>query len=53
MAYFYFDFKDTEKQDSRALLSSLLVQLCNRSEQFCDILLKIILGKSRWIGTTD
>jgi hypothetical protein len=41
MAYFYFDFKDTEKQDSRALLSSLLVQLCNRSEQFCDILLKL------------
>ncbi|KAF8256946.1 hypothetical protein EI94DRAFT_1836280 [Lactarius quietus] len=37
MAYFYFDFKDTEKQDSRALLSSLLVQLCSRSEQFCDI----------------
>ncbi|KAH9037520.1 hypothetical protein EDB85DRAFT_2142480 [Lactarius pseudohatsudake] len=27
MAYFYFDFKDTAKQDSRALLSSLLIQL--------------------------
>jgi hypothetical protein len=38
MAYFYFDFTDTEKQDSRALLSSLIVQLCNRSEQFCDVL---------------
>ena len=25
LAYFYFDFKDTTKQDSRALLSSILV----------------------------
>jgi hypothetical protein len=39
MAYFFFDFKDTGKQDSRALLSSLLVQLSDRSEQCCDILI--------------
>ena len=38
LAYFYFDFKDAEKQDSRALLSSLLVQLSNQSDQFCDVL---------------
>ena len=38
LAYFYFDFKDTGKQDSRALLSSLLVQLSNQSENFGDIL---------------
>jgi hypothetical protein len=38
LAYFYFDFKDTEKQDSRALLSSLLVQLSKQSDQFCDVL---------------
>ena len=38
LAYFYFDFKDTEKQDSRALLSSLLVQLSNQSNQFCEVL---------------
>ena len=38
LAYFYFDFKDKEKQDSRALLSSLLVQLSNQSDRFCDIL---------------
>jgi hypothetical protein len=44
MAYFYFDFKDTEKQDSRALLSSLLIQLCNRSEQFCDVLRRLYSG---------
>jgi hypothetical protein len=37
VAYFYFDFSDTRKQDSRALLSSLLVQLSNQSDQFCDV----------------
>ena len=39
MAYFFFDFKDTGKQDSRALLSSLLVQLSDQSKQCCDILI--------------
>ena len=39
MAYFFFDFKDTGKQDSRALLSSFLVQLSERSEKLCDVLL--------------
>ena len=39
MAYFFFDFKDTGKQDTRALLSSLLVQLSDRSEKCCDILI--------------
>ncbi|KAI9434703.1 hypothetical protein H4582DRAFT_1881751, partial [Lactarius indigo] len=38
MAYFYFDFKDTAKQDSRALLSSLLIQLSDQSDAYCDIL---------------
>ncbi|KAH8979310.1 hypothetical protein EDB92DRAFT_1821088 [Lactarius akahatsu] len=38
MAYFYFDFKDTAMQDSRALLSSLLIQLSNQSDVYCDIL---------------
>ncbi|KAH9013199.1 hypothetical protein EDB85DRAFT_2098425 [Lactarius pseudohatsudake] len=38
MAYFYFDFKDTAKQDSRALLSSLLIQLSDQSDTYCDIL---------------
>jgi hypothetical protein len=38
LAYFYFDFKDTAKQDSRSLLSSLLVQLSNQSDQFCEVL---------------
>ena len=38
MAYFFFDFKDKRKQDSRALLSSLVVQLSHQSSPFCDIL---------------
>ena len=29
--YYYFDFKDTGKQDRRGLLSSLLTQLCTQS----------------------
>ncbi|KAH9053687.1 hypothetical protein EDB87DRAFT_1690062 [Lactarius vividus] len=41
MAYFYFDFKDTGKQDSRALLSSLLIQLSDQSNVYCDILLTL------------
>jgi hypothetical protein len=38
LAYFFFDFKDTGKQNSRALLSSLLVQLSDQSDMFCDTL---------------
>ena len=38
LAYFYFDFKDEGKRDSRALLSSLLDQLSNQSDQFRDVL---------------
>jgi hypothetical protein len=37
-AFFYFDFKDTGKQDIRALLSSFLVQICGQSDPCCDIL---------------
>ena len=38
MAYFFFDFKDTGKQDAHALLSSLIFQLIHQSASFCDIL---------------
>ncbi|KAH9015402.1 hypothetical protein EDB85DRAFT_2295638 [Lactarius pseudohatsudake] len=41
LAYFYFDFKDKAKQDSRALLSSLLVQLSDQSDIFCDALFSL------------
>ena len=38
VAYFFFDFKDTGKQDAHALLSSLLVQLSHQSDSLCNIL---------------
>jgi hypothetical protein len=38
LAFFYFDFRDDSKQNVRSLLSSLLVQLSNRSDNFCTIL---------------
>ncbi|KAH9955431.1 ankyrin repeat-containing domain protein, partial [Russula dissimulans] len=38
MAFFYVDFKDATKQDSRKLLSSLLIQLCAQSDRFHDTL---------------
>ena len=38
MAYFYFDFRDADKQGLRGLVSSLLTQLSVRSRARCDIL---------------
>ena len=38
VAYYYFDFKDTGKQDRRGFLSSLLTQLCTRSQHGYDVL---------------
>ena len=38
MAYFYFDFRDVDKQKLRNLLPSLLIQLSARSDPCCDIL---------------
>ncbi|KAH9023675.1 hypothetical protein EDB85DRAFT_1894691 [Lactarius pseudohatsudake] len=37
-AYYYFDFRNTAKQDIRGLLSSLLVQLCAKSDSCYEIL---------------
>ena len=39
MAYFYFDFRDANKQGLRDLVLSLLTQLSSRSGPRCDILL--------------
>ncbi|KAH9012857.1 hypothetical protein EDB83DRAFT_2233557 [Lactarius deliciosus] len=47
LAYFYFDFKDTTKQDSRALLSSLLVQLSDQSDMFCGSLSSLYSAHKR------
>ena len=38
MAYFYFDFRDANKQGPRDLLLSLLTQLSSSSDPRCDIL---------------
>jgi hypothetical protein len=38
LSYFYFDFRDTAKQDVRSLLSSILIQLSNESDLFTEIL---------------
>ena len=43
VAFFYFDFKDTDKQNRRNLLLSLLSQLSTRSELCCDILHRIYM----------
>ena len=37
-AYYYFDFRSTAKQDVRGLLSSLLVQLCTKSDSCYKVL---------------
>ena len=41
MAYYYFDFRDTDKQNRRNLLLSLLSQLSARSDLCCYILHRI------------
>ena len=38
MAYFYFDFRDVDKQNRRDLLPSLVTQLSDQSHRHCDIL---------------
>jgi hypothetical protein len=47
LAFFYFDFRDAAKQDVRSLLSSLLVQLSNRSDNFCSILSELYSAHDR------
>jgi hypothetical protein len=41
MAYFYFDFRDTEKQHLRGLLSSLIFQLSAKSDPCYQILSRL------------
>ena len=43
IAYFYFDFRDLDKQNRRNLLPSLLVQLSAQSSSRCDILHRLYL----------
>jgi hypothetical protein len=44
MAYFYFDFRDINKQNRRDLLPSLVTQLSDQSHRHCDILNDLHLG---------
>ena len=44
MAYFYFDFRDLEKQHIRNLLPSLLIQLSAQSDPRRDILSRLYLA---------
>ena len=41
MAYFYFDFRDVNKQKLSNLLSSFLIQLSARSDSCCDVLSRL------------
>ena len=47
MAYFYFDFRDTNKQNRRDLLPSLVTQLSDQSYRHCDILNDLYLKHQR------
>jgi len=41
LAYFYFDFKDSSKRDIRSLLSSILFQLSDQSDESWSILYRL------------
>jgi hypothetical protein len=43
LAYFYFDFRDEEKQNVRNVVTSLLVQLSAYSKPSCDIIYRLYL----------
>ena len=49
MAYFYFDFRDVNKQNLHDLLPSLLIQLSARSDPCCDILSQLYSAHDRGI----
>ena len=49
MAYFYFDFRDVDKQKLSNLLPSLLIQLSARSDPCCDILSRLYSTHNRGV----
>ena len=49
VAYFYFDFRDSDKQRRCNVLPSLLVQLSARSEARCDILSRLYSTHDRGV----
>ena len=44
IAFFYFDFRDSSKQDVRGALSSLLTQLSTESDAFCVVLNRLYVA---------
>ena len=38
LAMYYYDFREDQKKDLRGLLSSVLFQLCDQSDSYCNIL---------------
>jgi hypothetical protein len=53
IAYFYFDFRDVDKQKLRNLLPSLLIQLSTRSDHCFDILSRLYSSCDRGVQKPD
>ena len=51
MAYFYFDFRDVNKQKLHNLLPSLLIQLSAWSDPCCDVLSRLYSSHNRGVRT--
>jgi len=49
VAYFYFDFRDVDKQKLQNLLPSLLIQLSARSDPCCDTLSRLYSSHDRGV----
>ena len=53
MAYYYFDFRDVQKQDCYGLLSSLVSQLSAESDSCYDVISKLYSDNSRGTRKPD
>jgi hypothetical protein len=51
IAYFYFDFRDADKQKLQNLLPSFLIQLSAQSDSCCDILSRLYFAHNRGVQT--
>ena len=49
MAYFFFDFRDVDKQKLSNLLPALLIQLSASSDSCCDILSRLYIAHKRGV----
>ena len=49
LAYFYFDFRDIDKQNLRNLLPSILIQLSAQSDPCCDVLSRLYSAHNRGV----